>query len=65
MTRNWTRQPEVYCLFYPKHTIIITTSWLTRLGNGVDIMRDEEGNGNLQERERMGPEAKPLEKSAL
>jgi hypothetical protein len=40
-------------------------SWLTRLGNGVDITRDEEGNGNLQERERMGPEVKPLEKSAL
>ena len=25
LTRNWTRQPEVYCLFYPKHTTIITT----------------------------------------
>jgi len=24
LTRNWTRQPEVYCLFYPKHSTIIT-----------------------------------------
>src|SRR5882762_3928589 len=24
LTRNWTRQPEVYCLFYPKHTTVIT-----------------------------------------
>jgi len=26
LTRNWTRQPEVYCLFYPKHTTVITTT---------------------------------------
>jgi hypothetical protein len=26
LTRNWTRQPEVYCLFYPKHTTITTTA---------------------------------------
>jgi hypothetical protein len=25
LTRNWTRQPEVYCLFYPKHTTVITS----------------------------------------
>jgi hypothetical protein len=24
LTRNWTRQPEVYCLLYPKHTTVIT-----------------------------------------
>src|SRR6202790_3454781 len=28
LTRNWTRQPEVYCLFYPKHTTIITAHTL-------------------------------------
>ena len=39
-------------------------SWLTRLGNRVDIMCGVEGNGNLQEGERE-PEVKPLGKSAL
>ena len=29
-------------------------SWLTRLGNRVDIMCGVEGNGNLQERGRGG-----------
>ena len=24
LTRNWTRQPEVYCLFNPKHITVIT-----------------------------------------
>jgi hypothetical protein len=25
LTRNWTRQPEVYCLLYPKHITVTTT----------------------------------------
>jgi hypothetical protein len=31
LTRNWTRQPEVYCLLYPKHTTVTTPTKISAI----------------------------------